>query len=95
MSARLGYEVFAGRNLNVSIGGGGVVTAARFTTTLTGEIRNTYAFGGQGFVELGFAAGPGHLFLELSYTYAPVKVGDFALDAGGMGGDIGYRFGLN
>jgi hypothetical protein len=93
-SVRLGYELFAGRNLSVSIGAGGAVTAARFTTTLTGEIRHAYALGGLGYLELGYALGPGHLFFEVSYTYAPVKAGDFVLEAGGVGAELGYRFGL-
>ncbi len=94
VALKLGYEIWAGRRASVTIGGGGVATYARFKTTLGGPETNAWGFGGLGFVNAGWAAGPAHLYVELSYAAAPVSTADFHLDAGGPAIAAGVRLGV-
>jgi len=94
-SARIGCELFATRRWSFQLGAGALFTAARFSNDATGEVRHGYSFGAVGFGAASFALGPGHLFGELSYSWAPVRAGDFVLEAGGAGAEAGYRIALN
>jgi hypothetical protein len=93
-SLRLGYELYAGRRLAVTAGVGGMATWAQFQTSLTGATATRWGFGGLAFVELSVAAGPGQLFGDLSGALAPVESQAFRLEAGGVGLEVGYRFGI-
>jgi len=94
VSLRLAWEAIAGRRLSLSLGAGGVATYARFKNTLSGPEQQAWGFGGLGFASGALAIGRGHAFVELSYSYAPVKATDFRLDAGGPAALVGYRLGL-
>jgi len=91
---RLGYELFAGRRLAVTVGVGGVATWAQFHTTLTDTSATRWGFGALGFVEASLSAGPGQLFGDLSGSWAPVDSQAFHLEAGGAAVEVGYRFGI-
>ncbi|MHB8419207.1 MAG: hypothetical protein ACYDCL_14115 [Myxococcales bacterium] len=101
MALRLGYELYAARRLSLWLGVGAVATYARFQTSAAGslsEVQYQWGFGGQGFLGITYALGPGQLFVDLSYSYEPVQsssaAASFSLDAGGLALEAGYRFAL-
>ena len=50
--------------------------------------------GGLGFISGSYVLGPGHIFVDVSYGYAPVRGVRFVLNAGGLVLTAGYRFRL-
>ena len=88
---RLGWEVWAAQRLSVTLGLGGGVVMARYGSTLTTDESTAWGGGGVGFVTLGFALGPGQLFGDLSYIFAPVSSASFRVQAGGLELGLGYR----
>ena len=94
LTAKLGYEAFAGRRLSLTIGAGGVATWARFDSTLAGAVQQGWGLGWMGFVDLGWALGPGQALLEVSYGSAVVETDDYRLDPGGVSALASYRVGL-
>ncbi len=94
VSLRLSYELFATRRLSLSLGAGGVVTFAQLQTSLTGERQRGVGLGGQGFAALSASLGPGVLFVEAGFGAAPIRQGNFRLEAGGVSAELGYRFGV-
>lgn len=94
VALRLGWEIVAVRRFSVTLGGGPVATYATFKSTLTSGETSAWGLGGMGFGQAAWALGPGQLFLEASYAYAPVESGGFRLDAGGPGLLGGYRLGV-
>ncbi len=91
---RLAYELYAGRRLGVLVGVGGVATYARFNTSLTQDTATRWGFGGLGFLQGTFAAGPGQVFADVSYSVAAVDGASYHLEAGGVAVELGYRFGV-
>ena len=94
LQGRLAAELWSGRRLSVLLGAGGGATWARYQTTLTGLVSTGWGPSAGGFAALNFAAGPGHLFLELGYTWAPVTTSAFRVETGGLGLAAGYRLGV-
>lgn len=94
LQARLAAELWAGRRLSVLLGAAGGATWARYNTTLTGLISSAWGPSAGGFAGLNLAAGPGHLFLELGYTWSPVSGDGFRVETGGLGLAAGYRLGV-
>ncbi len=101
VALRLGYEIYAGRRLSLWAGLGGVATWARFSSTpasASQEVQSQWGLGGQGFLGLTYALGPGQAFLDLSYSYEPVQstssFASYSIDAGGLALEAGYRFAL-
>ncbi|MHB8879310.1 MAG: Ig-like domain-containing protein, partial [Myxococcaceae bacterium] len=94
VTLRLGYELYAGRQLSVQAGAGAVLTLARFGTSFNGAQANGVGGGGLGFLALGWALGPGQVFAELSYVAAPVETSAFRLESGGLGLEVGFRLGV-
>jgi hypothetical protein len=94
LQLRLAAELWAGRRLSVLLGAGGGATWARYATTLTGLTSVAWGPSAGGFVGLNLAAGPGHFFLELGYTWAPVSGDAFRVETGGIGVAVGYRLGV-
>ncbi|MBI3180250.1 MAG: hypothetical protein HYZ27_11350, partial [Deltaproteobacteria bacterium] len=91
---RLAVELWASRRVSVLLGGGGGVTVARASTSLTG--RSDVALGpvASGFAGLHLAVGPGHFFVEAGYQWSPVQGSDFRAETGGVGASGGYRLGV-
>lgn len=94
VTVRLGYELVASRWASAHLGVGGVATWAKVRNSLNGYEPSRIDYGGLGFVAGALLLGPGQLFAELSYAYAPVEHPDFRLQAGGVGLGVGYRLGL-
>ncbi len=94
LQARFAAELWAGRRLSVLLGIAGGATWARYNTTLTGTISTGWGPNAGGFAGLNLAAGPGHLFLEVGYTWAPVSGDGFRVETGGVGLAAGYRLGV-
>lgn len=94
LQLRLAAELWAGRRLSLLLGAGGGATWARYSTTLTGQVSVGWGPSAGGFLGLNLAAGPGHLFLELGYTWAPVAGEGFRVETGGLGVAAGYRLGI-
>lgn len=76
------------------LGAGAVATWARVRAEANGYDAVQVGLGAIGFVGGALDLGPGQLFLEASWAYAPVDDEDFHLDAGGLSLELGYRFGL-
>jgi hypothetical protein len=93
LAARLGYELWAGRRLSFTVGGGFTVAYARFTSTLGGA-DSGWGSGPLGFAAAACAIGPGQLFAEVSASRAPIATPDFKLEAGGLAIEAGYRLGI-
>jgi hypothetical protein len=93
LSLRLALDALTSRRLSLSLGGGAVATLGTFRSTL-GPSETGWGLGGMGFVTGALAVGRGELFLELSYTRAPVETASFSLEAGGPRAAIGYRLGV-
>lgn len=93
-SLRVAWAPLVTKRVAAFVGVGGVVTWARVRNDANGYDAVKVGFGGMGFVSGAFNLGPGQAFLEGSWSYAPVEHSDFRLDAGGLGVEIGYRFGL-
>lgn len=95
VTLRLGVELWASRRLSTTLGFGGQATYATYETSLTGTRQHGLGFGGLGFFAFGIALGPGQAFVELDYAMAPVdEEHSFHIEAGGLGLEIGYRFGV-
>ncbi|MBK7860356.1 MAG: hypothetical protein IPJ65_17440 [Archangiaceae bacterium] len=94
LQARVAAELWAGRRLSVLLGAAGGATWARYTTTLTGLQSVGWGPAAGGFAAMNLAAGPGHLFLELGYTWSPVSGEGFRVETGGLGLALGYRLGV-
>jgi hypothetical protein len=94
MIARLGYELYASRRISLHAGLGAQVTYVEVRNSVLRTPARAISAGGLGFFNAGLTLGPGQLFGELSYAFAPVEHADFRLNAGGLGIDIGYRLGL-
>jgi hypothetical protein len=94
LQGRLAAELWAGRRLSLLLGAGGGATWARYSTSLTGLQSSAWGPSAGGFAALNLAAGPGHLFLELGYTWAPVSGAGFRVETGGLGVAAGYRLGV-
>lgn len=94
LQGRLAAELWAGRRLSVLLGASGGATWARYTTTLTGLTSVAWGPSAGAFAGLNIAAGPGHLFLEAGYTWAPVAGVGFRVETGGVHVAAGYRLGL-
>lgn len=94
VTLQLALEPWSGRRLALSLGGGGVATVATFHNSLTGPGQVAAGFGAMGFVAGTWALGRGQLFLEASWTWAPVETAHFRLEAGGPKASLGYRIGV-
>lgn len=94
LTGRLAVELVATRRLALQLGAGGGVTWARYSTTLTGERTQAFGPSALGFVAGTLSVGPGHFFLELGYTWAPVSGAGFRAETGGVGAFLGYRLGV-
>lgn len=92
--ARLGYELFASRRISLHAGLGAQLTWAEVRNSVLRAPASAVRVGGLGFLNGGITLGPGQLFAELSFAFAPVEHADFRLNAGGLGLDLGYRLGL-
>ncbi len=94
VALKLGWEIVAARRFSVTLGGGLLATYATFRSSLTLGETSAWGLGGMGFAQGAWALGPGQLFLEASWAYAPVASGGYQLDAGGPGLLGGYRLGV-
>ncbi len=94
ITLRLAYELYASRRLSVLAGAGPQATFVSFHSSLDDVRRQRWGVGALGFVGVGYVLGPGQAFVELSYAFAPVEAAQFRLDGGGLGVEIGYRFGV-
>ena len=90
VTARVGYELWAGRGASATAGFGVTATIARFTNTL-GPSGTGAGLGALGFGSFGWVLGPGQLFAEASLGTAPATATAFRLEAGGLSLDFGYR----
>lgn len=90
---RLGLEVYSGARLSVNACVGAVLTWASFRTASGGRLSR---FGPGALGSLGgvFELGPGQVVGDLSLAYAPIVGGDFRLQAGGLGIELGYRLAI-
>jgi hypothetical protein len=91
VALKLGYEVFATRRLSVVGGAGPIGTWARFRSSLSDDVEDGVGLGWMGFVDVGWAAGPGAAVLGGSWSSAVVRTTDHRLDAGGLSVTAGYR----
>lgn len=94
ISLRAGYELFAGQHLSVAVGVGAMATFVRFEHQEASVDEAKWGIGGMAFVSAPYALGPGQIFVDASYAYAPVRGRHFFLNAGGLGAAVGYRFGV-
>jgi hypothetical protein len=94
VTARLAYEVYAGRRFSAALGAGVVATGAQFVAPDIGARDSGWGVGGLAFGTAGFRLGPGQLFLDLLFSSVAVRSGEFFLDAGGVGIEAGYRLGV-
>ena len=76
------------------LGAGAVATWARVRAEANGYDAVQVGLGAVGLVGGALDLGPGQLFAEASWAWAPVDDEDFHLDAGGLSFELGYRFGL-
>ncbi len=91
VSFRGGAELWSGRRASLALGAGLVVAPARFRTSARDGDTVATGFGGEGFLALSVAAGPGQAFVEASYAQVQVETDDARLPAGGVGVALGYR----
>jgi len=70
------------------------VTWARFRSTLASGTQQGVALGWMGFLDLGWAVGPGLGVLGVSYGSVAVSTADYRIDPGGLSVAVGYRLGL-
>lgn len=94
VSARLLYRAWSSPWLSVHAGGGAVAAWAQVKTSLNPNQAMKLGWGALGVASGALHIGPGQLFMDLSYTWAPIAHRDFSLDAGGVGAELGYRVGL-
>lgn len=94
VSARLLYRAWSSPWLSVHAGAGAVAAWAQVKTSLNSNQATQLGWGALGVASGAVHLGPGQLFVDLSYTWAPVVHRDFSLDAGGVGAELGYRVGL-
>lgn len=86
VSFRVGHGMVVTPDFGLYTGVGGTVALARMRTGPDAGT-NAVGLGGLAFLSAAFTAGPGQLFTELTYGYAPVM----GLEAGGAGLELGYR----
>ncbi len=94
ITLRLAYELYASRRFSVLAGAGPQATFAAFHSSLDDARTQRWGIGALGFAGVGYVLGPGQLFAEVSYAFAPVETAQFRLDGGGLGVELGYRFGV-
>jgi Invasin, domain 3 len=91
VTLRLGYGLVTTPGFGLYGGVGGMASWARVRTSASGREASGLGFGGLGFLAGVLRLGPGQLFAELSYGYAPLEQAEFRLEAGGAGVEVGYR----
>jgi hypothetical protein len=94
VALKLGWSAWAGRRLTVTVGGGAAAAWAEFRTTLSGEVVHGFGLGWLGFVDAGWALGPGQVVLGASYGSAAVQAAGYRVDPGGLSATLGYRLGV-
>lgn len=94
ISLRVGAELLVAGPVAVYAGAGGVVTIAYVETSVGGVAATHVGGGALGFGALWVELGPGHAFVDVAYTWAPVAATDTRLSAGGLGFVAGYRYGF-
>lgn len=92
VTLRLGIGLVDAGRFSLTVGGAAVGACAFFSTSLTGEQASGFGAGGQGFLAAALAVGPGKLFLEAGYGFAPVRTAAFSVQASGLFVELGYRF---
>lgn len=91
VALKLGYEAYAGGRLSLTVGAGPMAAWARFRASLASGSEQGVGLGWLGFVDLGWAAGPGVAALGLAYGSARVATTDYRIDPGGLSVTAGYR----
>jgi len=94
LAAKVGYELWAGRRLSVTLGAGAQGSWASFKSSLAAGTQQGFGLGWMGFADLAWLVGPGQAVLGLAYGTAVVETDDFRIDAGGLSVLAGYRVGL-
>lgn len=94
LALRLGVDLWAGRRLSVTAGGGAALAWAEFRSSLSSEIVRGVGAGWTAFVDAGWRLGPGQVVLGLSYGAVPVETGGYRIDPGGLSATLVYRLGV-
>lgn len=94
VALRGGLELYAQGTWSLTAGLGAQFTWVHFRTSISGAEESAAGLGALGFVMGNARLGPGTVFAEVSYAYAPVQGALFRLDAGGPGLAVGFRFGV-
>jgi hypothetical protein len=76
---------------SLHLGGGGALAYGQMRVTPGGRETFESRLGPMGFLSGALSAGPGQLFLEVSYSHLPLFSSEFFLQAGGAAVDLGYR----
>lgn len=94
LTARFGLELVSTGRFSLGASVGGVFAIGLFSTSLTQEQSTGFGGGGLGALTASLRLGPGRLFLEAGYGFAPVRTSAFSVQASGLFFDLGYRFSL-